>query len=117
MRQIQANWWGKKITYKACLRQVCCFWTYFRNLPFSAWKTDVNSIDYSNPELYLTLGSQSNLKEQYFNEINRQIRIENNDIEGIGIIFSWKQDYFKRYSAGGRFIGKITVNQIMKKRR
>jgi hypothetical protein len=79
------------------------------------WKNDINSIDYSNPELYLTLGSQSNLKEQYFNEINRQIRIENNDIEGIGMIFSWKQDYFKRYSAGGRFIGKITVNQIMKK--
>jgi len=80
------------------------------------WKNDINSIDYSNPELYLTLGSQSNLKEQYFNEINRQIRIENNDIEGIGMIFSWKQDYFKRYSAGGRFIGKITVNQIMKKK-
>jgi len=27
-RQIQANWWGKKISWKTYLRRVFRFWTY-----------------------------------------------------------------------------------------
>ena len=77
------------------------------------WQTQENRIDYSNPELYLTSGSQSSLNQQYFSEINKQIRIGGNDIENAGKIFGWKQGYFKTYSAGGKFIGKVTVNQIM----
>jgi hypothetical protein len=80
------------------------------------WKTDVNSIDYSHPELYLTAGNQSDLNKRYFDEINRQIKIKSNDIEGIRTIFNWKQGYFKAYAAGGALIGQITIDQIMEKR-
>lgn len=73
-------------------------------------------IDYSNPKLYLRPGKQSDLSEQYFNEIKRQIRIGNKDIESVGAIFKWKQSYFDTYSAGGKFIGKKTVNQIMEEK-
>ena len=80
------------------------------------WETYKSEIDYGNPDLYLASGSQSKLNERYFNEINEQIVIEGNDVKGVGTIFGWKQSYFDTYSAGGRFIGKITVNQIMEKK-
>ena len=72
-----------------------------------------NKIDYSNPALYLKTGNQSELEEQYIKEISNQLNIISKDIKNIGVIFKWKQNHFKTYSAGGKFIGKITVNQIM----
>ena len=72
-----------------------------------------NRINYGNPGMYLTSGIQSNLNEKYFDDINTQIRMGNNDLENIGAIFKWKQSHFKTYAAAGKFIGKITVNQII----
>lgn len=84
--------------------------------PELVWKTDAIYIDYAKPELYLAPGNQSNLDEQYFNEISQQIKMGGSDLENIGAIFKWKQDYFRTYAAGGEFIGKITVNQIMEEK-
>jgi len=75
-----------------------------------------NIVDYSNPELYLTSGSQSKLDKQYVDQIKSQIGIGGSGMEGIGMIFKWKQSYFKKYAAGGKFVGKMTVNQIMEKK-
>jgi len=73
-------------------------------------------IDYGNPELYLASGTQSSLNEKYSNEIGTQIRIENNDMKGVAEIFRWKQGYFRTYSAGGKLVGKTTINQIMEEK-
>ena len=40
MRQIRANWWGSKISWKTYLRRVFRFWTYSWDLAQSAWKAD-----------------------------------------------------------------------------
>ena len=76
-------------------------------------KTATIKIDYENPELYLAPGTQSSLDKKYSDEIRTQITIESNSIKGVAEIFRWKQDHFSTYSAGGKFIGQITVNQIM----
>ena len=80
------------------------------------WKDGMDSIDYSSHELYLMSGSQSDLNEQYLNEINREVRIGNKDMVAIKTIFNWKQKYFRPYNAGGALIGKVTVNQAMEER-
>ena len=78
-----------------------------------AWEDGVDSIDYSRPELYLVSGNQSDLSEQYLNEINQEVRIGSNDISDIETIFNWKEGYFSNYSAGGALIGKVTADQLM----
>lgn len=73
-------------------------------------------IDYDNPELYLKSGTQSSLNERYSNEIGTQLSIENNNMKAVAEIFLWKHDYFRTYSAGGKLVGKTTVNQIMEEK-
>ena len=79
-------------------------------------KTAAIKINYEKPELYLASGIQSSLDKKYSDEISTQITIESNNIKGIAEIFHWKQDHFSTYSAGGKFIGQITVNQIMEEK-
>lgn len=84
--------------------------------PKCFWETATFRIDYSSPELYLASGNQSTLNKKYSDEISTQIKIESNNIKGVAEIFRWKQDYFRTYSAGGKLVGKITVNQIMEEK-
>ena len=75
-----------------------------------------NTIDYGNPKFYLMSGTQSNLSKTHFDEINSQITIKTSVLNTIGDIFKWKQNFFASSAAGGKFIGKTTVNQIMEKK-
>jgi hypothetical protein len=72
-----------------------------------------HKIDYSNPKSFLAPGTQSSLSEQYAIDIFKQIKIGSNEMENIGAIFKWKQGYFKASAAGGKLIGKVTVNQLV----
>lgn len=80
------------------------------------WETYKTIIKYDNPQLYLIPGTQSSLNEKYTEEIKAKIGIINNNIDGLATIFRWKQNNFRSYAAGGQYIGKITVNEIMEKR-
>lgn len=72
--------------------------------------------EYNNPEFFLIDGTQSNLKDQYYDEVKKQINIGSNDLVTIGRIFKWKQDYFSTYAAGGKLIGKVTVNELIEQK-
>ena len=37
-------------------------------------------------------------------------------MKSVAEIFCWKQNYFRTYSAGGKLVGRTTVNQIMKEK-
>jgi hypothetical protein len=72
-----------------------------------------HSIDYSNPDLYLKSGNQSELNLQNLLQIQGQVPIANHDLSAIAAIFKWKNSSFKSYAAGGVNVGKMTANQLM----
>ena len=69
-------------------------------------------IEYDNPELYLTPGTQSDLDDEYLEEIRSIIDTPEKTIMGIISVCDWFNHNFTFTDAGGNMIGKKTVNEL-----
>ncbi len=69
-------------------------------------------IEYNNPQLYLTPGTQSDLNDEYLEEIENIIGTPGNDIPGILTVSNWFNQNFTFTNAGGEMIGQKTVNEL-----
>ncbi len=79
--------------------------------------TDVNGnrTDYGEPSLLLAQGSQSELDARYLDDIREQIGAATGGTGDIGTLFKWKHDNFDTEAAGGQFVGKLTIDQILER--
>ena len=71
-------------------------------------------IDYANPEKYLVQGEQSQISDTEALEI---LYSDEKSLDHLGYIYCWLKNEFTAYSAGGRTIGVVTVDQLLEDRR
>jgi len=71
-------------------------------------------IDYDDPEKYIISGTQSTITDEEFANITLQLQLENIDFSTMKKIYNWKNSFFKNVSAGGQYVGKNTINDILK---
>lgn len=71
-------------------------------------------IDYANPEQYLAPGDQTHISSP---EILDPLRSDQKSISQLRRVFLWKRREFEPYSAGGKTIGVVTVDQLLEERR
>lgn len=69
-------------------------------------------IDYNNPDLYLTPGEQSDLKDEYLEEIRLITGTPELNMEGMRTICDWFEGYFSFINKGGDMIGKPTIDEL-----
>ncbi|MFC1784098.1 hypothetical protein ACFL0J_00535 [Candidatus Neomarinimicrobiota bacterium] len=69
-------------------------------------------IKYDNPQLYLTPGTQSDLNDEYIEEIKTIIGTPGQSIPGILIVSEWFNQNFTFVNAGGDMIGRKTINEL-----
>ena len=69
-------------------------------------------IEYDNPELYLAPGTQSDLDDEYLEEIRNITGTPEKNFPGIIIVCDWFNQNFTFTDAGGGMIGKKTVNEL-----
>ncbi len=98
---------GAKVDWDGSTRTVMI--TYYQ-------KGDIKNIDYSNTDKYVLSGGQSIISDEYFLKIYKQLRIKTKEISDIKKIFEWKNKNFNTVSTGGKYIGKITSNQLIEKK-
>lgn len=73
-------------------------------------------IDYTNPETYLSPGTQSEINPKYIETIEREIGPVPHTLNGIAKILQWLGKGFKHYNGGGRKVGKSTINKLLETR-
>ena len=71
-------------------------------------------IDYANPKEYLLQGEQSHISNPKALEL---LYSDEKNLDHLGYIYYWLKDEFTTYSAGGRNIGVVTVDQLLEDRR
>jgi transglutaminase-like putative cysteine protease len=71
-------------------------------------------IAYGEPERYLAQGEQSQIRE--FEALNVP-RASRKSLAHLGDIYRWLHQSFESYSAGGKTIGMVTVEQLLSERR
>ena len=69
-------------------------------------------VQYDNSQLYLTPGTQSDLNDEYFEEIEIIIGTPSNTIPGIITVCDWFNHNFTFENAGGNMIGQKSVNEL-----
>jgi len=73
-------------------------------------------IDYEHPEVYLAAGPQSEVSAARFAEVAEDLEMERVDLPTIGRLYRWKASRFEHVSAGGRYVGRRTVGEILEER-
>jgi hypothetical protein len=71
-------------------------------------------IDYTHPEHYLAHGEQSQISDPSSLD---SLRTGTQSLPHLGDIFRWLKSEFTTYSAGGKTIGVVTVDQLLAERR
>lgn len=71
-------------------------------------------IDYSSPEEYLIQGEQSKISDK---EFLKDLKQSKKNLEHLKIVYDWLKNNFTSYSAGGKTIGKVTVDELLEKRK
>lgn len=71
-------------------------------------------IDYTDPEQYLEQGEQSRISDP---SVLDELRTDERSISHLGEIYRWLKSDFTAYSAGGKTIGVVTVDQLLNERR
>ena len=74
-------------------------------------------IDYNNPSLYITPGEQSDLNDEYVEEIRAVIGTPSNDITGILSVCNWVNANFVFENAGGANAYIKTANQLYEEKK
>jgi len=71
-------------------------------------------IDYAHPEQYVVQGEQSQVSNP---EVLDRLRTNEPSVAHLGDIYRWLKSEFTTYSAGGKTIGVVTVDQLLEERR
>ncbi len=71
-------------------------------------------IDYEHPEKYIISGTQSTITDEEFAQISQQLQIEEINFTALKKIYNWKDSHFKNVNAGGKYVGKQTINDLLK---
>ena len=71
-------------------------------------------IDYAHPEQYLVPGEQSWISDS---TVVDELRVQQQSLEHLGDIHRWLKREFTAYSAGGKTIGLVTVDDLLAERR
>ncbi len=71
-------------------------------------------IDYDNPEKYIISGTQSTITDEEFANITQQLQLGNINFSTLKKIYNWKNSFFENVSAGGKYVGKHTINDLLK---
>jgi hypothetical protein len=71
-------------------------------------------IDYEHPEKYIISGTQSTITDEEFAQISQQLQIEEINFTALKKIYNWKDSHFKNINAGGKYVGKLTINDLLK---
>ena len=71
-------------------------------------------IDYAHPEQYVVQGEQSQISNP---EVLDRLRTDEPSLAHLGDIYRWLKSEFTTYSAGGKTIGVVTVDQLLEERR
>ena len=71
-------------------------------------------IDYAHPELYLTQGAQSQISDP---SVLAELRSDTHSLAHLEAIFHWMKNNFTPYSARGKTIGVVTVDELLAERR
>lgn len=74
---------------------------------------DTYGIDYDNPQKYIISGTQSTITDEEFANITQQLQIEDIDFSTLRKIYDWKNTFFENVSAGGTYVGKNTINDLL----
>lgn len=71
-------------------------------------------IDYAHPQLYITQGDQSHITDP---SVLDELRTDTPSLAHLEQIFQWMKANFEHYSAGGKTIGVVTVDELLAERR
>lgn len=71
-------------------------------------------VNYANPKEYLVQGEQSQISNPKALE---PLYSDEKNLDHLGYIYCWLKNEFTTYSAGGRTIGVVTVDQLLEDRR
>jgi hypothetical protein len=71
-------------------------------------------VDYVHPEQYLVPGEQSRISDP---SVLDGLRVQQQSLEHLGDIYRWLKGEFTAYSAGGKTIGLVTVDDLLAERR
>jgi len=71
-------------------------------------------IDYNNPEKYIISGTQSTITDEEFADITQQLQFEEINFTTLKKVYNWKNSYFENVNAGGQYVGKNTINDLLK---
>jgi len=74
-----------------------------------------NVLDYGDATQFLLQGAQSRLSADHVADIRSQIGVLDRSIVSVGTIFAWKHRRFATESAGGEYVGKLSVDEIMQR--
>ncbi len=74
-----------------------------------------NHLDYRDPSLSLKAGPQSRLSTTNANHIRDQIDRSSGSFETVTAVFDWKHSHFDMDNAGGAYVGRVTVDDIMER--
>lgn len=70
-------------------------------------------IDYEHPEKYLHPGTQTVLTDEQFAPIASELQLDQIDVAAIQKIYAWKQRAFTNEAAGGKYVGRNTITDIL----
>jgi hypothetical protein len=85
-----------------------------RATPTSTEVPSAFGIDYAHPERYLQQGEQSQISDP---GCLFELRTEDHSLTHLSRVYWWLKDEFTGYSAGGRTIGVVNVDQLLAERR
>lgn len=78
--------------------------------------TNAWGIDYSNPGKYLVSGEQTTLTREDWEAISPELPFAPIGLPELGKLYAWKRTWFKSVSGGGKFVGKSTAQDLIRKR-
>ena len=82
--------------------------------PLEHIEKNTYNIDYEHPEKYIISGNQSTITEEEFTEIAQHLQVEHIDLSALKKIYTWKDTHFDHISGGGEYVGKHTINDLLK---
>ena len=84
--------------------------------PLHHAETNARGIDYSHPEKYLTTGTQTTLTREDWQTVQQELQFAQVDLAALKELYAWKSAWFKSVRGGGKFIGRHTVQDLLRKR-
>lgn len=70
-------------------------------------------IDYDDPEKYVISGIQTTITAEQFTNISQYFKFETINFAALKKIYDWKNSFFQNVNAGGKYVGKNTINDLL----